>query len=223
MDNNLIYSKMSLKDVFEIYKKDVFIHLNCHHIGTVQEFNSANQTCTISINYKKTFTELNEDRNQLEVTTEDYPVLADVPVIVLGGAAGSVRFPIQKGDTAIVLFNDRDIDTWFADDVVTSAPNSKRKHSLSDGIAIVGLRNEANALSDYDPEAAGIYAGDTKIVAKEKVTIENASKNLLELMGELIDAIKAITTAGSAAAQAVDPDSQAALDLVKTSIEELLE
>ncbi len=59
-----------------------------------------------------------------------YPVLTDVPVFM------PIPFEINPGDACLVIFSDVDIDNWF-ETGEASAPNSPRRHSLSDGFAFV--------------------------------------------------------------------------------------
>ena len=66
-----------------------------------------------------------------------YPVLTDVPVFM------PVPFSINHGDACLVVFSDADIDNWF-ETGEASAPNSLRRHSLSDGFAFVGFRTAEN-------------------------------------------------------------------------------
>ena len=142
--------------------------LNCTTIGTIQSFDATTQTASISVNYK---------RKVGEVFIE-YPLLLDCPVVILGGGDSYLTFPIRaadpdndiQGDTCIVMFCDRDIDIWF-DSGQILAPNSTRKHNLSDGIALVGVRSNLNMLASYNETKASLIdrtgerlaqSGDTK-------------------------------------------------------------
>ena len=46
-------------------------------------------------------------------------------------------------DACLVIFSDVDSDNWF-ETGEASAPNSPRRHSLSDGFAFVGFRVSGN-------------------------------------------------------------------------------
>ena len=54
--------------------------------------------------------------------------------------------PAVTGDACLVVFSDVDIDRWF-ETGEASAPNSPRRHSLSDGFAFVGFRIPASPVS----------------------------------------------------------------------------
>lgn len=61
-----------------------------------------------------------------------------------------------------------------------------------------------------------------KFFDNDKVGIYNSLISMLQIQEGLIDQIKAITTTGTAAAQAVSPASQAQLELYKLEVQKLL-
>ncbi len=71
-------------------------------------------------------------------------VAVDVPVLFTGGGGGPGEgfrqtYPVQPGDIALLLCSEASLDKWLErGDVVD--PEDDRRHHLSDGIAIVGLR-----------------------------------------------------------------------------------
>lgn len=124
-----------LEDILNIWKNDTFANLNCVQIGKLEKIND-NQTCEIAIQVKR--------RIPNEKIAE-YPLLVDCPYFVLSGGKSYIDMPIQVGDSCLILFNDRNIDTWWDTENITEPPD-KRKHSLSDGFALVGIRSNTNAL-----------------------------------------------------------------------------
>lgn len=157
----------NLKDLLNNERRDTLLGLNCHHVGTVQSFNPANQTAQITINYKKTYFRSN-DLGTVEPILVDYPIIIDVPVIVLGGGNGAITFPIEPGDECLVLFNDRDIDNWFSSGSTSAGNATPRLHSFSDAIALVGVRSIPNVLPSYSTDAIEIR---TKLgLAKVSIT-----------------------------------------------------
>lgn len=151
-------------------------NMNCINIGTIQEFDAETQTATISINYKRILKEAEQVANSIDRKDkiEDYPILLKVPVIVLNGGGAFLSFPIAKGDTCILLFCDREIDTWFTTGVITT-PQSERIHSLTDGVAIVGIHSALNPIENFNTIIASLIdktgerlsqAGDLKATAR---------------------------------------------------------
>jgi hypothetical protein len=179
-------SETTLDDVFEDNKKDIFANLNCHRIGTIQGFDATNQTAKIKLVDKRVIE--TEEGEELK----DYSLLLDCPVFIPKGANGGFTYPIIIGDTCLVLFNDRDIDNWFESGNIQK-PNTNRMHNLSDGIAIVGIKNKQNALSDFDNSKTTMNYQETKIELDDKAKIENATRNLKTLIDDLINELKALT------------------------------
>ena len=218
INQNQIAANPTLKDALDILKREVFLGLNCHAIATIQEFNSEMQTVKASVNYQKTFFKLN-DQGVYQSYTRPYPVLVDCPAIVMGGGNAHLTFPIQQGDQALILFNDRDMDNWF-DGLVNGATATQRLHSFADGIALVGLHSKLNPISNYDETMVTLRNGDAGVgVTEEKVKVFNSDTTLNTVLQDLITQIKAITTTGG---QSVSAPSQAALDVVAAEIEGLL-
>jgi len=144
-----------LSDVLNQHKDEIFASFNCHLLGTIVSFDAATQTASISVNFQRSVfnkqVAVNALSNQpIQTTPNVYslPVLVQCPVMIYSGGGGYMSMPISAGDTCLVLFHDRDIDSWYASGATTT-PNSNRMHSLSDGLAIVGFRSLADAISGY--------------------------------------------------------------------------
>ena len=202
-------SDPQLTDLLNLVKKDIMISLNCHAIATVQSVNTTDQILTATINYNKTY--FNDDGTPYLV---EYPVLMDCPFIILGGGGAALTFPIAKGDECVILFNDRDIDNWFSG--ATSGPvASARLHSLSDGLALVGLNPP---IASYDPLRAVIQNGTTGVgVSTTKVKIYNATTTLNTTLQLIMVQIEALATATGNAGIAT------ALSTLATQLGSLLE
>lgn len=122
-----------LRALLDNLKAEIFYTLNCHQLGVIESFDPVKQTASIRLSMLRV------------IGTEEvaYPLLTDCPVMFPAAGGAYMTFPVVKGDPCLVLFNDRDIDNWFTTGNVV-APNSIRAHSLSDGIAILGIRSLAN-------------------------------------------------------------------------------
>lgn len=217
---NRATAEVTLKDILDKHKEEIFLEMNCHAIGVVEKFNEDDQTCMVKINYLKSQLVRNA-KGIYETVSYEYPILLDCPTIFHTGATSGFTNPVKKGDSCVVLFNDRDIDNWFSGANSTEVA-SNRIHSISDGIVLIGARNKANPIEGFDNENPHIWNGDTRIKVKtDKVLIENSSDQLGALMRELVDAVKAIVTTNTA--DTVNPASQAAIEAVAVKIEGLLE
>jgi hypothetical protein len=75
--------------------------------------------------------------NRLYIDGEERqkPVIFNVPLLFPSGGGGIISFPIQVGDTVLLVFGKEDIQE-FLKDKSPRAPNTLRKFSYNDAIAI---------------------------------------------------------------------------------------
>lgn len=145
--------------------------------------------------------------NKLWVTgaVDPLPILQNVPVVFPNSGGASLTFPVNPGDTCLLVFCERSIDDWKSNGVNSSGtvtPSDPRKLDLSDGIAIMGLKpfnstfpNRAN-----NSDLLLSYAGSSiSIGANGAVKINTASTLALgmpgnELISQLISALTQINS-----------------------------
>lgn len=77
---------------------------------------------------------------------EQLPVVPKVPVVFPGAGGFRVTFPVQVGDSVLLVFADRSLDVWQSKGGLVD-PIDTRRHDLADAVAIVGLRDLAHAFS----------------------------------------------------------------------------
>lgn len=181
-NKNLQPSEASLSDLLNLLKTEIKLEVNCVHVGTIQSFDATTQTAKASINYKKTYLEFDRASGTSDKQIyRDYAPVVDAPVVTLGGGSSALTFPIEQGDECLILFNDRDIDNWFAGSS-NSPPATPRLHSYTDAFILVGVRSKANAISDYDTDAAGFrYGGNSVKIYQDKVVIGIGENTSLEI------------------------------------------
>ncbi|MBR2799808.1 MAG: hypothetical protein IKE04_02810 [Oscillospiraceae bacterium] len=107
--------------------------------GIIRSYDKTTQTAVIQPAVMET----------LDGTAQPLPLLQDVPVFFMGGASHAVTGKVSPGDECLVVFADTAIDAWQRSGGVQPAV-TPRRHSLSDGFALVGFRSRPNALP---PEA----------------------------------------------------------------------
>ena len=122
--------------VLDAFKSDIFATFHCIQIGKIEKVTPGEQTVEVTLQIR---------RPAADGTSSAIPLLVDVPYMVLQGGGAYIDLPITAGDYCIVLFNDRDIDTWWSTANMAD-PATNRKHDLSDGIAIVGLNPKTSPL-----------------------------------------------------------------------------
>jgi hypothetical protein len=214
-----------LRDVLQAFRREIFSSLKCAIPGIIQSFDEAKQSATIQVAMQATVGD----------KVVDYPLLVDCPVVVLGGGGGVLTFPIQAGDTCIVLFTDRALDNWYSTGNVVP-PAQQRAHSLSDGIALVGIRNLANPIKDYSTTGAEFRlaggkvritdsgqvilssSGGVTIDLNEMVSLANDTTSLKTILDELVTNLTNwLDTRGDLP----NPATVAALAATKVKIDEL--
>src|SRR6478609_2841600 len=109
-DSQINYSNIKLdedlRSLLEDTRRDVFLSLKCHDIGQIKSVDLAKQTCTVQIMYKKTNMVANKAKNspagkerpEYVPQVQSYPLLLDVPIVVLHGGLGGLKMPIKVGD-----------------------------------------------------------------------------------------------------------------------------
>lgn len=158
LPRNFTPTPPNLKDLLDLFGQNLMIDFNCHHIASIQSFDEVTQTASVTINYQKTYYNLNQQTQQYDPVQVAYPILMNCPVVILSGGSCALTMPISPGDDCIVLFNDRDIDNWY-NGSTNSGVATNRLHSFSDGLILVGIRSLANSLLAYDTTRALIRAG----------------------------------------------------------------
>lgn len=192
---NSVPAEASLNDLLNLLKKEIFLDLNSHHLATVQSFDPTKQTITATINYQKTIFQPNAQGAYVPVLI-NYPLLQDVPVIVMSGGGANLTFPIKQGDQCVILFNDRSIDNWFQSGQVGPVSVS-RFHSFADGLALVGLNSLNTLIQNYDPSRAVLRYGQTRVgVGTSLILLNNAANQSLgTILGNLLSALTNLKTA----------------------------
>jgi len=202
LNPNPIAVTPQLGDLLNELKRKIFLELNCHAVGTIQHFYSATQSVKLTLNYTKTAFQINPKNGATTYQQYPYPVLDNVPVVILQGGPAYLNMPIAVNDQCLVLFNDRDMDNW-ANGQTSGQVNSTRLHSLSDAIAIVGLKQFTKTISTYDATRALLSDGNASVginPSNHKATIENTAQGTLgtvlqKLTTTLSDLLSALNTA----------------------------
>lgn len=195
---NQVPNNPTLTDLLDLLKKEIFLDLSCHHVGTIQSFDPVKQMVVATVNYTKTFFRLDETTGLYNAIQENYPVVLDCPAIILGGGQASLTFPIAKGDECLLLFNDRDIDNWFSGAPVGPVASS-RAHAFSDAFALVGIRSLAKVLKNYDTARVVLQLGTTLVgVSASKVKIANGTTTLNTVLQNILTQVENVATACAA-------------------------
>ena len=115
--------------------------------GIIQSFDATTQTVTVKPAIREKI--LNADLTESWV---DLPLLVDVPIVLPRAGNFVLTMPVTAGDECLVIFSDMCIDAWFS---LGGTQNQldKRRHDLSDGIALLGCWSQPNKITNYSTSA----------------------------------------------------------------------
>lgn len=187
--NNSVPNDPTLSDLLDLLKKEIFLNLNCCHVGTVQQFNPSTQTVYATINYTKTYFQLNSVTGLYNPVQVAYPTLINCPLFILRGGPVSLTFPINQGDECLLLFNDRDIDNWYANGTQTQPVASQRLHAFNDAFALVGVRSTPNQLTTYDAIRALLTDGNASVGVNPQTHLVTIKNQTVGSLGTILQSI----------------------------------
>lgn len=132
--------------------------------AVVVSYDKADQRASVQPLIRSEYLDENGQR-----VVEDLPIIEDVPVIFPGSGGMSITFPITKGDTLLVICSESAISKWLEAQNATKTldPGEYRKHSLSDAMAIPGLRNFRNPTDQVADDALIIASDDIRLGGKD--------------------------------------------------------
>lgn len=127
-------------------------------------FNAAKQTAAVQPLIREKV--VNRQNGQVGFVT--LPVLQDVPVCFPQAGSYVLTMPIQAGDEVLLVFSDLNIDSWWQSGGIQNW-NDRRRHDLSDAIAVVGLNSVPNAIPNIATDATELRTkdGSAKVSIKQ--------------------------------------------------------
>lgn len=130
------------------------------------------------------------------------PILTNVPVIFPRSGGASLTFPVNTGDTVLVVCSERSLDNWLNSGGQVT-PADPRKFDLSDGVAIPGLfpfstsspaPNNSDVVLQYEGSKIIIDSlGNVKIETSNTVAIGNATTELLSVVSQILGYLSSAT------------------------------
>lgn len=153
--------------------------------GIIESFDPNNQTASVQPAIRRIFITRESDREIL--TPADLPLLINVPVYFPRAGGYSMTMPVRVDDECWLSFSERSIDNWYNTGGVSN-PSSRRFHSLSDAIAMVGLSSEPNSIQDYDNDNLQIRKDDGNaeitIMSDNTIMLNNSSGANFTIRGD---------------------------------------
>ena len=146
--------------------------LNCIKIGEIVSFDKTKQTANIRILHKQ-----KDDYYYINSKLIEYPLLQEVPCVIMGGGTSYISHPISPGDQCVLLFSDYMIDYWQNTGEARQS-DIDRRHDISDAIAIVGLKALPKAIQSYSDYLDLHYADNSSIIVGDTIEVNNTTINL---------------------------------------------
>lgn len=133
-------------DVLNALKESIFKNLRAICVGIVQDVHYAQQT--LDVIPTEQFVWYKDDSTK---EVYDQPPMTNVPYMSLCGGTAGLTFPIAKGDECLLFVCDYDYNSWYLTGK-NSIPEQRRRHDISDSIALVGLHNNTRLINPYSSD-----------------------------------------------------------------------
>lgn len=115
-------------------------------------------------------------------------VINNVPVVFPRSGGASLTMPVKRGDGVMLHFTDASLDEWLSSGG-TVTPSDRRRHDLSDCIAVPGLVDFSAGETDPDNTVLQQDRGRLVLNPDNRVALGNDSEELLQLLNELMVAV----------------------------------
>jgi hypothetical protein len=110
------------------------------------------------------------------------PSVLAVPIIFPSAGGGVLTFPVQVGDTMLLVFSMRSLDEWLEGGGGSTTPIDVRTHYLNDAIALPGLYTKKTHLSPSTVDVELKFKNQSiKLTAGGDIIISPASGKSLTL------------------------------------------
>lgn len=154
------------------------LELNCMRIGIVQEFYPEDLTVSVLIANKK---DIKQNYNGTQNVRNYALIRAKVCF-----CNPFITNPIKQGDECILLFSDREIESWFINGDVNPIAYP-RMHDLTDAVAIFGIRSLPNMIEILQDCLHLMHP--TKVLADNFHAANGASGSIIDSNGKTLATI----------------------------------
>lgn len=130
-------------DFYTTLMDSIFSRMRVSIPGIISKFDAETQTAEVQIALRE-----HVQQENMQYAWTEIPPLLDVPVVFPRGGGYALTFPVKKGDECLIVFSDMCFDSWFSMSGIQNQIE-KRRHDLSDAIAIPGLWSQPRKLKDF--------------------------------------------------------------------------
>ena len=145
--------------------------------GIVLSFDPVKQTCVVQVAIQEVVlkpppnaqvVDGRTDTSQNIPTTVSIAPLQDVPIAMMRVLGWSLTLPITAGSECLLIFSDTCIDGWWAHGAApgngAQPPYDRRRHDLSDAIALFGPWSQPKTLANYSTTAMQLRSDDQTVM-----------------------------------------------------------
>lgn len=202
----------TLTQLLETVRDAAVARVNAISWGQVESYDPELQEATIQLVPRRVWVDSTGMRQ-----TERRAQLLDVPVLLPGSDDSGTTFDVKPGTFVLVLFLDQAADAWFRTGGSDSDPGDSRRHSLSDAVAIPGMRPRSGRLAA--PPGNAVVQDPSKVQLGSK----DASKGVLtaadaQLLMEAIAAAYVVATTPPVSSNPAAAGAALALQLLQAAL-----
>ena len=182
--STVMSSRPSLMQILKGVSQKTGYELNCMRIGIVQKFYPKDLTADVLI-VNKNSRGLNKDGSQ----KSSAHALIRAKVCYCNPFE---TFPLKEGDECVMLFSDREIESWFINSAVNPL-GYQRMHDFTDAVILAGIRSIPKMISIL-ADCLNLFYGESNIaISKDHININGKSVQISNAQamngatGEIID------------------------------------
>ena len=124
------------------------------------------------------------------------PNVPRVPVAFQGSGDYSDTYPLAVGSSGLLVVADRSLDEWRSTGAARTEPQDLRRHNLTDGVFLPGVRSPAAPLTGT------ALAADGRVLKAPKVVLESSDVRLGSAAATQAVALAPLVQANSTALEA---------------------
>lgn len=180
---NYMTATPDLSAVIKYTNNSILQKLNCIKPAIVQSFDAESLTVNVQIAEKKIIGINKDGTNKVA----DYPEIK----AKICYACPFITYPIEQGQECLLLFSDREIESWFITGQAQT-PSYTRMHSITDAFAIFGIRSIPQMIQ-IASDCLNLFYKNSNLQLKENNIVINTNKIMLGEISCIEDGTYTIT------------------------------
>lgn len=175
----------TLQDLLTRFRESLLADLHTSLPGKVVKYDPSTQKADVQPLIKERYADENGAMQAREL-----PVIPAVPVQFPGAGGYRITFPVNVGDTGLIVFSEASLDKWLVSGG-TVDPADDRRHDLTDAVFLPGLRDFGHALASAPTDRATFGKDDGLQIHVDPTLISIGSNSAAQLeFAALGDAIQ---------------------------------